>query len=157
MGEDGGVMKRKSPEGSKYPDNWKEISDAVKEAAGWKCVRCGHKHERESGHVLTVHHLDINPSHCQWWNVPALCQKCHLIIQHKVVIEQPYFFSHSEWFKPYVAAYYGVVEGIFPSTFDYFESLKLVSRETVAARMDELLALGLKITIISDADHFEVA
>lgn len=97
-------MARKST--GDYPDNWKEIAYDVKQEAGWKCVRCGHPHEPEEGYSLTVHHLDIDPSNCAWWNIPALCQRCHLHIQGKVVMEQPYLFEHSNWFKPYVAGYY---------------------------------------------------
>lgn len=98
-------MKRKGPVGSSYPDDWKRIAGSVKDAADWKCVRCGHAHEPAAGYTLTVHHLDIDPANCAWWNIPALCQRCHLKIQSKVVMERPYMFDHSEWFKPYVAAY----------------------------------------------------
>lgn len=135
-------MKRKSPEGSKYPDNWKEIAQAVKDAAGWKCVRCGHRNEPEAGYTLTVHHLDINPANCAWWNIPALCQRCHLTIQSKVVMERLYMFEHSEWFKPYVAAYYAVQAGRLPCTMDYAESLKIAPREKVEKRMSKYLAMG---------------
>lgn len=31
---------------SRYPDNWKEIANAVKERAGWKCEKCGVEHRR---------------------------------------------------------------------------------------------------------------
>jgi len=94
-------MPRKST--GHYPDNWREIANAVKERAAWQCVRCGHPHDIASGHMLTVHHLDLNKSNCAWWNLAALCQKCHLHIQGKVLIERPWIFEHSEWFKPYVA------------------------------------------------------
>ena len=91
---------------SEYPENWPEIANRIKEEAGWKCVRCGHIHDPKSGHTLTVHHLDMDPQNCEWWNCPALCQKCHLSIQARVVMEDPWMFDHSEWFKPYVAGYY---------------------------------------------------
>jgi hypothetical protein len=135
-------MKRKSPEGSNYPDNWKDIAQAVKDAAGWKCVRCGHRHEQETGYVLTVHHLDINPANCAWWNIPALCQRCHLTIQSKVVMERYFMFEHSAWFQPYVAAYYAVRAGQMRSTTDYFESLEISPRELVMEHLDEWLELG---------------
>jgi len=102
-------MKRKST--GEYPPNWKEIADDVKKAAGWKCVRCGHPHDPESGYALTVHHLDINPANCEWWNIPALCQRCHLHIQSKVVMEQPFMFEHTDWFRPYAAGYYAAQNG----------------------------------------------
>ena len=119
-------MKRKST--GYYPENWKEIAVAIKQEAGWKCVRCGEPHDPITGHTLTVHHLDINPANCEWWNIPALCQRCHLTIQSKVIIEQPYMFEHSEWFKPYVAGYYAHLAGL-PT-----------DREYVMAHLDELLA-----------------
>ena len=121
-------MKRKSPADSKYPDNWKEIAKAVKNAANWKCVRCGHRHEPEAGYCLTVHHLDINPANCAWWNIPALCQRCHLTIQGKVVMEREYMFQHTAWFIPYVEAYYKVERGEIQRTLDYYESLKILPR-----------------------------
>ncbi len=31
---------------NKYPDNWKEIATKVKDAAGWRCIRCKHPNER---------------------------------------------------------------------------------------------------------------
>ena len=100
------------PSSGKYPDNWPEIAKAIKDAADWCCIRCGHAHEVESGYVLTVHHLDLNKSNCYWWNLVALCQRCHLRIQAKVVMIQPWMFEHSEWFKPYVAGYYANLWGL---------------------------------------------
>jgi hypothetical protein len=102
-------MKRKSK--SEYPVNWPEIAQRVKEEAGWKCVRCGHPHDPEHGYCLTVHHLDLAPAHCEWWNIPALCQRCHLEIQAKVTMSQYWMFEHSDWFKPYVAGYYAHLHG----------------------------------------------
>ena len=121
-------MKRKST--GEYPANWKEIAKAVKDAADWKCVRCGHRHEPETGYCLTVHHLDIDPSNCAWWNIPALCQRCHLTIQSKVVMDRPWMFDHSEWFKPYVFTYYAAIESP-DNTKDYYKSLELFPPEFV--------------------------
>lgn len=134
-------MPRKST--GNYPPNWNEIAQAVKDAAGWKCVRCGHIHDIPAGFMLTVHHLDLNPANCAWWNIPALCQKCHLTVQAKVVMERFWMFDHSEWFKPYVAAYYGVRAGRLNATQDYFESLTLVPREMVVMNLSGLLQLGM--------------
>lgn len=120
-------MARKST--GDYPDNWKEIATEVKSEADWMCVRCGHSHDPESGYTLTVHHLDLNPANCAWWNIPALCQRCHLQIQNKVVMERRWMFEHSEWFKPYVAGYYAHLNGL-PE-----------AKEFVQAHLDELLAL----------------
>lgn len=100
---------RKS-KGGEYPSNWKEIAHQVKEEAGWRCVRCGA--ENGKGHWLTVHHLDMNPANCAWWNLAALCQRCHLVIQAKVVMERVWMFEHSEWFKPYVAGWVAHLRGL---------------------------------------------
>lgn len=109
-------MKRHST--GDYPADWPEIALQVKEAAGWKCVRCGALNDQKSGHVLTVHHLDLNPANCAWWNLAALCQRCHLHIQAKVVMERPWLFEHSAWFKPYVAGYYAHLRGL-PESKEY--------------------------------------
>lgn len=113
--------------GGNYPKNWDEIAAQCKEAAGWKCVRCGHAHDPVNGYTLTVHHLDMNPANCAWWNLAALCQRCHLVIQAKVRMAQPYMFEHSEWFRPYVAGYNAHLWGL------------NTSREYVQANIDRLL------------------
>lgn len=101
-------MPRKST--SQYPSNWKEIAKHVKDEAGWQCVRCGAPHDPARGYCLTVHHADLSPANCAWWNLLPLCQRCHLHIQSKVILERPYMFEHSDWFKPYVAGYYAHVQ-----------------------------------------------
>lgn len=80
--------------------------------------------------ILTVHHLDGNKANCRWFNLAALCQRCHLTIQGKVQMERVWPWEHSEWFKPYVAGYYAHVY--------CGEDL---DRATVEARLDDLLAL----------------
>lgn len=115
---------------NEYPPNWPEIAEKVKLAAGQKCVRCGAPDSRNGWRVLTVHHLDGDKSNCRWWNLPALCQRCHLSIQGRVVMEQPYIFEHSTWFRPYAAGFYA---------WKYLR--QDLSREEVTKRMEELLAL----------------
>lgn len=89
-----------------YPADWEAIAKAVKDAAGWKCVRCGHPHVPSIGRTLTVHHLDGHKGNCRWWNLPALCQACHLSIQGRVNLAQAYLHEHTPWFRPYVAGFY---------------------------------------------------
>lgn len=137
---------------SDYPETWPEVARAIKEAAGWRCVRCGHPHERPGQRIpcdnhcdplrhpgglndgrqriLTVHHLDGIKHNLAWWNLVPLCQVCHLIIQAKVVIEREYMFEHSEWFKPYVAGWYA---------YRYLN--QNLSRTEACQRMTEILAL----------------
>ena len=79
-----------------YPPKWPEIARRVKDEAGWKCVRCGAAHDPAQGYCLTVHHLDLDPSNNRWWNLAALCQRCHLSIQGRVIMERPWLFEHSE-------------------------------------------------------------
>lgn len=111
-------MPRKST--SEYPDNWAEIAEQVKEDADWTCVRCKHAHDPENGYTLTVHHIDISPANCEWWNLAPLCQRCHLTVQGKVDIAQAWMFEHSDWFKPYVAGYYANLYG-HPTDRDWVE------------------------------------
>jgi 5-methylcytosine-specific restriction endonuclease McrA len=96
---------------SNYPSNWKEIATAVKETAAWRCIRCGHDHDTEAGYMLTVHHIDMDKANCLWWNLAALCQRCHLSVQARVKINRVWMFDHSEWFRPYVAGYYAFLRG----------------------------------------------
>lgn len=121
-------MGRKST--GEYPPNWNEIATAVKEEAGWCCVRCGHPHDIEAGYMLTVHHLTLEKNNCAWWNLVALCQRCHLRIQGKVIMERVWFLPHSDWFRPHVAGFYASVHGM-PT-----------NKESVLAHVDELIALG---------------
>lgn len=79
--------------------------------------------------ILTVHHLDGDKSNCEWWNLLALCQRCHLTIQSRVDPRIPWFLEHSNWFKPYVAGFYAKkYEG------------RLISRAEAEARLEDLLA-----------------
>lgn len=85
--------------------------------------------------ILTVHHLDEDKANCRWWNLVALCQRCHLSMQKRVVMDRPYHYEHSEWFQPYAAGFYA---------FKYLgEDL---SREEVMARLPELLKLEHRFT-----------
>jgi len=72
----------------------------------------------------------MDPANCVWWNLVALCQRCHLQIQAKVVMEQVWPFEHSEWFKPYAAGWYA---------YKYLG--QQLSRAEVERHLDELLAL----------------
>ena len=79
-----------------YPDNWEEISLAVREAAGWRCqgspdypdcrAQQGQPHPvTGSKVVLTVAHLDHtipasrdDKANSSPDNLRAWCQRCHL-------------------------------------------------------------------------------
>lgn len=116
-----------------YPAGWPEFARQVKEEAGWRCIRCNRPHDPQAGYCLTVHHVTMakDEPFAHWWAFLALCQRCHLQIQHKVNLDRPWVMTpHSEWFKPYVAGWYA---------FRYLG--ELLTREEVMARLDELLAL----------------
>jgi len=83
--------------------------------------------------ILTVHHLNGIKHDCTWGNLAALCQRCHLSVQTRVVMGRPYNRPHSDWFKPYAAFHYARV---------YLG--EELSREEVVARLDELLDLELR-------------
>jgi hypothetical protein len=73
-----------------YPDNWTEIAAAIKQAAGYRCNRCGlkclppHNSYRHLDLSLRrklsaqVHHLDGNPARNDTSNLICLCSGCHL-------------------------------------------------------------------------------
>jgi len=91
-----------------YPHNWKSLAHTLKEKWKWKCERCGHPHNPQTGHTLTVHHLFMDPSLCEDWNLACLCQRCHLKIQGRVKMDQTYMegiIKTSDWFKPHLEGY----------------------------------------------------
>jgi hypothetical protein len=94
-------------------------------------VSAPHGHTVEAQwRILTVHHLNGIKHDCRWWNLVALCQRCHLSIQRRVLMERVYPLEHTEWFKPYAAGWYA-------SAYLGEE----LSREETMGRLDELLAL----------------
>ncbi len=93
---------------SGYPKDWPAIAKRIKDSSDWKCERCNHKHEPETGYCLTVHHLDGDKSNCADWNLAALCQRCHLQVQGRVRMNQRFFESIlevSDWFEPRLEGY----------------------------------------------------
>lgn len=78
--------------------------------------------------ILTVHHLDEDKANCCWWNLVALCQRCHLRMQRRVVMDRPWLYEHTDWFKPYAAGFYAWK----------YEQLDLDRQDTMA-RLTELL------------------
>ena len=83
------IEEKRTKEGD-YPSYWPLMSKQVKALAKWQCERCGAPNNEDSpdGKMLTVHHLDGNKMNCEWWNLAALCQRCHLRIQKKLVFFQ---------------------------------------------------------------------
>ena len=82
--------------------------------------------------ILTVHHLNGVKHDLRWWNLAALCQRCHLTIQAKVHMQREWNRPHAEWFKIHAAGFYAA------------ELLgEELTREETFARLDELLDLQL--------------
>lgn len=130
--------------------------------AGVLVQRLGAKEVLAEWRILTVHHLTGDKADLSWWNLAVLCQRCHLEIQAKVVMERIYPHEHSPWFKPHAAGYYASVylcatcgrrvddsaanhlpvgavgdHGLYPHEFVPLQ----LTREETLARMDEMLAL----------------
>lgn len=81
-------------ERDKYPPDWKAISLGVRARAGWCCEgspaypACRARNRQPhpatgSIVVLTVGHLDHDPSNCAPENLRAWCQRCHLTYDAK--------------------------------------------------------------------------
>lgn len=71
-----------------YPKNWKMISPWVRNKAGQMCEICdavnGYPHPvTKSKVVLTVHHMDFDPTNNEEYNLIALCQRCHIRLDKK--------------------------------------------------------------------------
>lgn len=82
-------MPIRESERAKYPRDWDKISLAVRVKAGWQCegspkfpdcrAEQGREHpETGSIVILTVGHLNHDPSDCRRENLKAWCQRCHL-------------------------------------------------------------------------------
>jgi len=65
---------------SSYPADWPEISLRERARAHWMCEECGADcwDPMSPKNILTVHHLDHDPSNCTPETMIALCTVCHL-------------------------------------------------------------------------------
>ena len=81
----------------------------------------------------------MNKANCYWWNLAALCQRCHLRIQAKVVVSRIWMFEHSEWFKPYVAGRYMYLMGL-PQASEW--------RDFIIRRADAIISTYLQLEAI---------
>jgi hypothetical protein len=79
----------------RYPTNWNQIANSVKEAAQWRCQHCqrlclrpGEKPSSLSRWewtiaTLSVHHANFTPEDSQAQNLIPLCNPCHLALHAK--------------------------------------------------------------------------
>lgn len=71
-------------ERERYPADWKQIANRVKDEVGWICQFCGKQCRRPGEpftthrNTLTVAHIDHIPEHMARENLLALCAPCHL-------------------------------------------------------------------------------
>jgi len=87
---------------SKYPKEWKKISKAVIEKANNCCKLCpsaNYKPHWKTGSkvVLTVHHIDGNINNNSKYNLIALCQRCHLILDLELHIGKRTKINKKYW------------------------------------------------------------
>jgi hypothetical protein len=78
----------------------------MKQRAEWRCERCSRPHDTKHGFTLTVHHLDGDKLNLEWWNLAALCQRCHLRVQARVDWYQDLLDGyHARWLADHVLGY----------------------------------------------------
>jgi hypothetical protein len=81
-------MPIKPENASRYPADWREISQRIKQRACFKCESGPGMPPCQAVHgarhpitgavvVLTVAHLDHQPENCADDNLRAMCQRCH--------------------------------------------------------------------------------
>lgn len=80
-----------------YSADWKRISFLVRKRAGWKCEMCGAEAglpnpRTRSVVLLTVHHINGDPTDNRPMNLLALCQ------EHHNRLDQP--FRHPKKTRP---------------------------------------------------------
>src|SRR5712691_3372734 len=113
------VIERRKAGTQGYPPDWHLIATRVKALAGWCCERCHVRNNEEEpdGTMLTVHHLTGEKWNCEPWNLAALCQRCHLRVQSRVVFYRiPMMYDwvrmayepltvHSRWMARHIRGY----------------------------------------------------
>lgn len=69
---------------NQYHPKWTLIRRLILNRSSYRCECCGANQREEhpiTGSIvyLTIAHLDRNRNNNQFWNLAALCQRCHLI------------------------------------------------------------------------------
>jgi hypothetical protein len=97
-------IERRAASGGAYPAEWPQVAWMVKTIAQWRCERCEAPHGPVP-RVLTVHHLDGDKSNLWRWNLAALCQRCHLQVQNRVVFYRVWLLEHTAWMVPHIEGF----------------------------------------------------
>lgn len=112
-------------------EGWSDWQEMTGPSPAWTALEPSNVAQVQAAwRILTVHHLNENKADCRWWNLAALCQRCHLEIQGKVNMAQVWPHEHTPWFKPYAAGFYAAT---------YLN--EDLTREETMDRLAELLAL----------------
>jgi len=64
-----------SPTDGEYPGDWPEIAKQVKDAAGWRCIRCGHPNESPKERIPCDDKCDLS-RHIEVASVVAMLDGC---------------------------------------------------------------------------------
>lgn len=86
---------------SLYPENWNQISELIRERAGYRCEWCGAEYLQPhpvtgSLTILSVHHIGVDKpdgspgsphdkADCRPENLVCLCARCHLAAEWKIM------------------------------------------------------------------------
>ena len=105
-----------------YPPDWPTIAQSVKKRADWRCAMCQYSHAPALGYRLEVHHLDRDKCNSEWWNLIALCQRCHpsvgatfdllevcLLFRTQLRLWETSADDYPDWLKPHVVGFLDAV------------------------------------------------
>jgi hypothetical protein len=89
----------------RYPPDWPQISRRIRERDKWRCRWCGARNgephpDTGSRVVLTVAHLNHEPSDCGEANLLSLCPRCHLEYDRPMHIQHA---RETRWRKKHTA------------------------------------------------------
>ena len=96
-----------TPGETAYPNDWADIALKVKQKAGFKCENCGHPDAPRDGYTLTVHHINGDKANNAYWNLAALCQRCHLSIQARFSPGQLPLLDSPRWLRRHLSGFKG--------------------------------------------------
>ena len=66
-----------------YGENWTSRSRKMKKMFRYTCQKCGVIMDGFDKDSVQVHHIDMNPLNCFYWNLVVLCPECHVDAHRK--------------------------------------------------------------------------